>query len=316
MIAIIDVSQDKAFSNTVARLLNTSPHSTEVIKLKDGETSIKIKENVKEKDAYIFQSYTPPIGERFYELLNAISAARTAKNITIVMPYCFGMRGEKQIDQQPIQTGVVARTLKAMGVNRIITIGLHADETEKIFSEAGIKMEHLTFNHLAASFIIKTADKENTIVLASPDEGGARRVRETQNIVAKSSTLKTNIAIGEKRRPEDDKTEILNIKGDVKGKTVFLYDDIGDTLGTIHESVRAIKERGAKEAYIIIIHPVLGQGFEPRLRDLCNDAFVKEIVFGNTIPLKAAHEKIRTIPLEPLFAEAIRAYKNPARQRV
>lgn len=308
MITIIDVSQNKEFSNNVAKLLNIIPHSTEVIKLKDGETSIKIKETVKEKDVYIFQSYTPPIGERFYELLNAISAARTAKNITIVMPYCFGMRGEKHADQQPIQTEVAARTLKAMGVNRVITIGLHADATEKIFAEAGIKIEHLTFNHLAASFIIKTSDRENygTIAIASPDAGGAQRVRETQTLVANSSSLNTSIAIGEKRRPEDDKTEILDIKGDVKGKTVFLYDDIGDTLGTIHEAVRAIKERGAKEAYLIMIHPVLGQGFEPRLQDLCNDPFVKEMVFGNTIPLKAVHEKIRTIPLEPLFAEAIR----------
>lgn len=311
-IAILDLSQDREFSNNVAKLLNTEPFSIDMKKLKDGETSLTIRENVKGKDVYIFQNYTPPIGERLYELLSAVNAAHEAKSITAVMPYCFGMRGEKQTEpQRAISAAVVAHSLKAMGVSNVITIGLHSAAVERIFAEAGITIAHLTFNNLAASFVINAASQENnhTIVIASPDAGGAQRVRETKDIIANSSGLAASLAIGEKRRPEADKTEILGITGEVKGKTVFLYDDIGDTLGTIHGAVQAIKKRDAKETYLLMIHPVLGQGFEPRLQDLCDDPFVKEIVFGNTIPLKSiakTYRKIRTIPLEPLFAEAIR----------
>jgi ribose-phosphate pyrophosphokinase len=318
-IAIVDVSPDKEFSTNVAKLLNLEPHNTQVDKFKDSETNIRIEQSVRGKDVYIFQSYIPPIGERLYELHNAVSATQSggeASRVTAVMPYCFGMRGERATGaRQSTQAVVVARQLYAMGVDKVITVGLHSEAVQSIFlavgEKEGIKVEHLEFEPLAASYIIKTAQERNyrNIVIASPDVGGTKRVRKTRSIVVKNSNLDARIAIGDKYRQKQDEAEILEIIGDVRGKQVFLYDDIGDTLGTISGAVQAIKERGAQGIYLMFIHPVLGQGYERNLKQLCDDRFVKEIVFSDTIPLKEIAlkcDKVRTIAIEPFIAEAIK----------
>lgn len=317
-IAIVDVSPDNAFSQHVAKLVDVPPHQTLVDKFKDGETNIRIAESVRGRDVYIFQSYTPPIGERLYELLNGISATQSggdANRVTVVMPYCFGMRGERPTGpRQSTQAVVVARTLYAMGVDKVITVGLHTESVGSIMlaaGERGVKVEHLSFEPLAANYIINTAKEHNlkNIVIASPDAGGTRRIREVRRIVDKYSDLKVDLAIGDKQRRQHDQSEVLQIIGDVKGKSVFLYDDIGDTLGTLCAAVQAIKSYGASEVFIINVHPVFGKGYERNLDALCEDRRVKEIVFGNTIPLKEEAllcPKLRIVPIEPFIAEAIK----------
>ncbi len=317
-IAIVDVSQDQEFSSKVAKLVGVSPHKTIVDKFKDGETNIQIAESVRGRDVYIFQSYTTPIGERLYELLNGISATQSggdASRITVVMPYCFGMRGERPTGpRQSTQAVVVARTLYAMGVDKIITVGLHTESIGSIMlaiGERGVKVEHLSFDPLAANYIINTAKEHNlrNIVIASPDAGGTKRIREVRKIVDKHSNLKVDLAIGDKQRRQHDQTEVLQIIGDVKGKSVFIYDDIGDTLGTLCGATQAIKSYGASEIFIVHVHPVFGKGYEKNLERLCDDKFVKQIVFGNTVPIKEdalAYEKLNTIPVQPFVAEAIK----------
>lgn len=325
-IAIVDVSPNKEFSSDVGKLIEVTPHNTLVDKFKDGETNIKIEESVRGRDVYIFQSYTPPIGERVYELLNGISATQSggdARRVTVVMPYCFGMRGERPTGpRQSTQSVVVARALYAMGVDKVITVGLHTDAIGSIMlatGEKGVKLEHLAFEPLAANYIMKTAaeHKLRNIVIASPDTGGTKRIREVRRIIDKYSrgviekdrSIDVDLAIGDKQRRHHDRTEILEIIGDVKGKSVFLYDDIGDTLGTLYGAVQAIKGRGASELFLVMVHPVLGQGYERNLEKLCNDKFVKEIVFSNTIPIKEHAlecDKLRIIPVQPFVAEAIK----------
>jgi len=315
-IAIVDVSPDKGFSSKIAKLVGVEPHSTEVAKFKDGETNIKIAQSVRGRDVYIFQSYVPPIGERLYELLNGISATQSggdASRITTVMPYCFGMRGERATGpRESTQAVVVAKALSAVGANKALVVGLHSEAVQSIFLAAGIKVEPLTFEQLAANYIINTSKEHNYqhVVLASPDVGGAKRIRRLRDIVAEQyPQLHTDIAIGDKQRKQPDKPEIVDIVGDVKGSVVFLYDDIGDTLGTLKGIVHAIKSRHAQSIYLVNIHPVLGQGYEKNLDVLCNERFVKEIVFGNTIPIKEEAlecPKLRIIPLEPFVAEAIK----------
>jgi ribose-phosphate pyrophosphokinase len=314
-IAIVDVSPDKTFSQNVAQLVDVAAHDTKVDKFKDGETHIMIRPSVRGRDVYVFQSYTPPLGERFYELLNGVSATQSggeASRITAVMPYCFGMRGERPTGpRESTQSVVVAKALASMGVDKVVTVGLHSDAVQSVFLATGIKVEQLSFEPLAANYIINTAREKgyNHIVLASPDAGGTKRVRRLRDIVAEQYPgLNTDIVIGDKQRKQADKPEIVEIVGDPKGKIIFLYDDIADTLGTLRGIVQALKERGANAIYLINIHPVFGRGYERNLASLCDDRFVREIVVGNTIPIKEDAlecQKLRVIPVEPFVAAAI-----------
>ncbi len=317
-IAVVDISEDKKFSTNVAKMLGIQPHKTTVTKFADGETKIKIEQSVRGKDVYVFVTYQPDIGEHFYELMNAALACQSggkAARLNVVMNYCYGMRGERVTGpRESAQAVVVARALYAMGVDQVLTTGLHNEAVPSIFQavgeKGGIPVEHLSFEPLAGNYTANTITQQKieNSTMASPDVGGTKRVERVRTIVEKTYNLPIELAIAYKARTGDDKTEVLKVIGDVKDRTVFIYDDVAGTLGTIRSAVHAIKENGAKEIYIMEIHPVLSKGYEKDLELVCNDDTVKEIVFGNTIPLKGlalTHPKVRTIPLEPLVSEAI-----------
>lgn len=317
-IAIVDISDDKKFSTNVAKMLGIQPHKTIVSKFADGETKIKIEQSVRGRDVYVFITYQPPIGEHFYELMNSAIACQSggkAARLNVVMNYCYGMRGERVTGpRESAQAVVVARALYAMGVDQVLTIGLHNEAVPSIFQAVGerigVPLEHLSFEPLAGNYTANVINerKIKQSAMASPDVGGAKRVERVRAIVEKTYNLPIELAIAYKARIGDDQTEVLKVIGEVKDRTVFVYDDIAGTIGTIKAAVQSIKEAGAKEIYIIEIHPVLSKGFETELEKLCNDDIVKEIVFANTIPLKGpalTNPKVRTIPLEPLVSEAI-----------
>lgn len=317
-IAIVDISDDKKFSTNVAKMLGIQPHITKVSKFADGETKTKIEQSVRGKDVYLFVTYQPPVGEHFYELMNAAIACQSggkAARLNVVMNYCYGMRGERiTAPRESAQAVVVARALYAMGVDQILTIGLHNEAVQSIFQavgeKGGIPLEHLSFEPIAGNYTADVILKEKIklATMASPDVGGTKRVEKARTIVEKTYNLPIELAIVYKARTGDDQIEVMKVIGDLRDRTVFIYDDIGGTLKTIRSGVDAMKESGAKEIYIIEIHPVLSKGFETELEKLCNDDVVKEIVFGNTIPLKGlaiTHPKVKTKPLEPLVSEAI-----------
>lgn len=316
-IAIVDVSPENArpFSKNIATLLGVKPHPLDCSKFGDGETNILIGESIRGKDVYIFQSYQPEIGERLYELQMAISAAKSgggARRITAVLPYCFGMRGERQTKpRQSVPLEVVIKSLSRMGFSSALSVGLHEDAITTMFGLLDIKLEHLAFEPLAAAYMIDVAEREGypKIDIASPDIGGIKRARRARDIFTLYSRVKVRLIGGDKYRTGPDKAQIETFTGPVRGVPVFFYDDIGASLGTIADAVKLAQNKGAKEAYIILIHPVLAEGYQPKLEQLCKNPFVREIVFGNTIPMKGlalTDPKIKTIPLEPFMAAAIR----------
>jgi len=318
-IAIVDVSPENAqyFSRSIGSILNVMPHDSKVGKFADGEVNVKVGQSVRGKDVYIFQSYQEPIGERLYELQNAVSATRgEAERVNAVLPYCFGMRGERPTkERESVQLEVVVRTLYSMGIKKIITVGLHTDAVITIFKvvgeKEGIKVEHLSFNALAANYIINDAKEKgyDSVVLGGPDVGSSKMVDDISIIISQNSSLKTDLAIGQKRRLSKDKVEIVNIIGDVKGKQVYSIDDAFDTGGSKRKFVEKCIAYGAHEVTPIAIHPVCGKGFEENLGMLVQNPHVPEIVFGDTIPIKGsalANSKVKILPLEPFVAEAIR----------
>lgn len=322
-IAIVDSSplEARAFSHKVSLLLALSEHDGKVSKFADGETKIVIDRSVRGDDAYLFQSYLPPIGERLYELQNMTSACRTggqAARVTAVLPYCFGQRGERPTRaRESIPAAVVARTLYSVGIDKVLTAGLHTDAIQTIFDvvgDRGIKVEHLEFQPLAANYALRVArqNRYRHLVFGSPDSGGTKRARNLRKVVMSKKgrmRLESSIAMADKYRTDDDKAEVEELAGDVKGRPVILYDDIGDTLGTIKGAVELYARHGAGPIHVVLIHPVLGSGFEKNLDAIVAHSSVAEVVFGNTLPLKAkarALDKVKIIPLEPFFAQAIK----------
>ena len=312
-LAIFDVSPPGycSFSNNVCKILRTFPKELELKKFKDGDTDIQIKESVRGKDVYVFQSYVGPLGERLYELnnfLDAVKAGGSARRVTVVMPCAFGARGERRTRaRQPVPTIVIAKMLKANGADQVLTVGIHTTTIGSIYNAIGLGFENLEFEYISAEYIINRLN-ENVIVGAA-DIGGANRAKKIRNLIAEKMGIILPVAIADKYRIKANEAEIDNIIGNVEGKDVFLCDDIGDTLGTMVSAARAYKQKGAQRIFAVLNHAVLGQGYEPRLAQLLDEGLVEELVFGNTIPLKEIalnHPKVKIVPLEPFVAEAIR----------
>src|SRR3989344_3386311 len=318
-IAILDASPTiaRGFSARVTELIpGTNDHDGRVGKFADSETKIEIKKHIRGHDAYIFQSHMPPVGERIYELLHMTNACKNGKSerITAVLPYCFGQRGERPTRaRESVAAAVVAKALKAEGVDKALFCGLHAEVIQTIFDVRGIEPEHLEFEPLAANYFLNVAKREGYkhVVFGSPDVGGAKRARNLRKIamLQKDFDLQSRIAIADKYRYEDDQVTVEELVGDVKKKPVMLYDDIGDTLGTIKGAVDLYAKHGAGPIHVLLIHPVFGNGFESRLEALAAHPSVAEIVFSNSIPihpLALSLDKVKYVPLEPFFAEAIK----------
>lgn len=311
-LAIFDISpiECQEFSNNVCRILQTSLRKCKVEKFKDGDTDINIEESVRGTDIFVLQSYVPPQGERLYELslfLDAVNAGGSASRTNVVFPYTFGSRGERRTRaRQPVPTIAVAKKLKSYCVDTVITVGIHTTAIGSIYNALDLSFENLEFEYVAANFIIPRI-KENT-VLGSADVGGLKRVKRLRNIIAEQTKIKLPVAVADKYRPKANEAEIDDIIGNVDCAEVYIVDDIGDTLGTLISASRAYKNKGAKEIYSILTHPVLGKGAEENLNKIFDECLVKEIFFGNTIPLKyfaIEREEIKLIPIEPFVAEAI-----------
>ena len=315
-LAIFDVSPPgyTEFSNNVCKILRTFLKDLEVKKFKDGDTDLLIKESVRGKDVYVFQSYVGPIGERLYELenfLDAVKAGGSARRITVVLPFAFGGRGERRTRaRQPVPTVVIAKNLHANGADQVLTVGVHTTTIGSIYNAIGLGFENLEFEYVAAEYIVtQVRVHPENVVIAAADVGGANRSKKIRNIIAENTGYILPVVIADKYRIKANEAEIDNIIGDVQGKTVFLCDDIGDTLGTVVSAARAYKQKGARSITVILNHAVLGQGYEQKLKQLVDENLVEDLIFGNTVPLKEEalqNPKIKIIPIEPFIAEAIR----------
>jgi len=301
------------FSKNVCKYLNVSLSSCKVEKFKDGETNIIIEDSVRGADVFVFQSYTPPIGERKYELellLDAIVHGGGANRVHVVLPFLFGSRGKRRTRaRQPIPTLVFGKSMRGRGVHGIVTVDVHTTVIGSLYNALDLGFENLQFEFIVANIIMTKTKDMNQIVLCSADIGGAKKIKKVRDIIAQETNILLPVALADKYRPQPNVSEINTIIGDVKGKTVYLIDDMGDTMGSIKSAAKAYKEQGAEKIYVILCHPVLGEGSEERLKQIFDEDLVEEIIFGDTIPLKdftKNYPKIKRVPLEPFVGEAIR----------
>jgi len=239
----------------------------------DGETFVKINENIRGRDVFIIQPTCPPTNQNLMELLILVDAARraSAARITAVIPF-FGYARQDRKDQPrvPITAKLVANLLVASGVNRVLTMDLHAQQLQGFFD---IPVDHL----YALPVLLKYIREKNLtdLVVVSPDVGGVKMAS------AYSQVLKSGLAIVVKRRISATETEAQHVIGEVEGKNVLLVDDLTETAGTLAGAARILREAGAKDVYAMVSHAVLTSLAGERLRG----SAIKELVTTNSVPV-------------------------------
>lgn len=266
-----------------------------VTRFSDGEVQINIEESIRGCDVYLVQSTSAPANEHLMELLIMIDALKraSAKTINLVLPYYgYARQDRKARAREPITAKLVANLLETAGATRVLTLDLHATQIQGFFD---IPVDQLMGVPILADYF---KEKQlDDIVVVSPDHGGVIRARKL------ADRLKTPIAIIDKRRPKPNVAEVMNIVGNVEGKTAIIIDDIIDTAGTITLAANALVEHGAKEVYACCSHPVLSGPAMERIEN----SKIKELVVLNTIPLDPEKkiDKVTQLSVAPLMAEAI-----------
>ena len=275
--------------------------NTSVSQFADGECSISVYEPVRGKDVFIVQSTCKSVNDNLMELLIMIDAMRRASagRITAVIPYFgYARQDRKAKSRDPISAKLVANLITAAGADRVLTMDLHAAQIQGFFD---IPVDNLMGGNLFVKHYIKQFGKGNEdLMVVSPDVGSVARVRSF------SMKMGLNMAIVDKRREKANQCEVMNIIGNVEGKTCILLDDIVDTAGSLCGAAKAIKELGgAKDVYACATHGVLSGPAIERIED----SPIKELLLLDTIPYPADKEpcsKIKYLHTAPVFAEAIR----------
>ncbi len=279
----------------IAKIIGVELGKSSVARFSDGEVQINIEESIRGCDVYVVQSTSAPVNEHIMELLIMIDALKraSARTINIVMPYYgYARQDRKARAREPITSKLIANLLETAGASRVITLDLHAPQIQGFFD---IPIDHLMGVPILASYFEEK--NLNDIVIVSPDHGGVTRTRKM------ADRLKAPIAIIDKRRPRPNVSEVMNIVGNIEGKTAILIDDIIDTAGTITLAANALIENGAKEVYACCTHPVLSG---PAIERIHNSK-IKELVVTNSIVLgdEKKIEKITELSVAPLIGEAI-----------
>jgi ribose-phosphate pyrophosphokinase len=286
----------------VARNLNISLGRAVVGRFSDGEVMVELLENVRGKDAFVLQSTSTPTNDNLMELLIMVDALRrsSAARVTAAIPY-FGYGRQ---DRRPrsarvaISAKVVANMLASVGVSRMLTMDLHADQIQGFFD---IPVDNI----YAAPVLLGDVWKQRyeDLIVVSPDVGGVVRAR------ALAKRLESDLAIIDKRRPRANVSEVMNVIGEVSGRTCVIMDDMVDTAGTLCKAAQVLKEEGATKVVAYCTHPVLSGGAVERIA--ASD--IDELVVTDTIPLgedARASKKIRQLSVAGLLAETILRISN------
>lgn len=294
-------SASQKLSEDISEKIKVPISKSTVRKFADGELKIKIEENIRGRDVFIVQS-TPSPAENILELLLFLDAAKraSADRITAVIPY-FGYARQDRKDEPrvPISSKLIANLLAVSGASRVLTMDLHAEQIQGFFD--------IPVDHLYATPVFLDYYRHRNLddyVVVSPDLGRANRVRGFARRLSKDLP----VAIVEKRRTGPNQSLVLNVIGDVKGKTTLIYDDMLDTGGTMVEAAQAILEQGAKEVFACIVHPLLSRNASQRIVESC----IKELVVTDTIALapEKKSDKLKILSVAGLLGEAILRIHN------
>lgn len=296
---IFNGNASKELTRRVAEHLNLPIGNAHVGRFSDGETTVEIQDNVRGRDIFIIQSTCAPSNDNLMELILLADALRraSASKITAVVPYFGYARQDRRVRSArvPITAKIVADMMAAVGISRLVTVDLHADQIQGFFY---MPVDNLYSTPIMLEDILRQNYKNTMIV--SPDVGGVIRARAIAKRIPGA-----DLAIIDKRRPRQNEAQVMHIIGDVQDRDCIIVDDIVDTASTLCRAVEALKEHGASKVAAYVTHPVLsGNAIEN-----INTSLLDEIIVADTIPLSEAAQKcsrIRSLSLSHTIAEAIR----------
>ena len=297
---ILSGNSNPKLAADIAKALGVTPLAAKVGHFNNGETQVMIEESIRGKDIFIIQPTCQPVNDSLMELLVMADACKraSAHNITAVVPYyAYARQDRKTRGREPISAKLVANLMTAAGINRVLTVDLHAGQIQGFFD---IPLDHLAGGPAMAKYFLGM-DLSNTVVV-SPDLGGVTRARKFADL------LDTPIAIVEKRRPEPGMAEVMNVIGDINGKTCIMIDDIVDSAGSLCAGADALVKLGAKAVYACCSHGILSGNAVEKIEK----SSLKKLVITDTIPLpeEKQHEKIAVVTLAPMLADFIGAIYN------
>jgi len=287
-----------ALAREIAQTLGVELGKAKVGRFSDGEVDVEIQQNVRARDVFVVQPTCAPTSEYLMELLIMVDAFKraSARRITAVIPYFGYARQDRRprSTRVPISAKVVANLLETVGVERLLTMDLHADQIQGFFD--------IPVDNIYASPVLLSDVKSKSypnLVVVSPDVGGVVRAR------ALAKQLGSDLAIIDKRRAAANVSEVMHVIGDIEGRNCVIMDDMIDTAGTLVKAAEVLKERGAKNVYAYCTHPIFSG---PAIDRLSKGTALDEVVVTNTIPLSDAARgcaKIRQLSVAPLIAETM-----------
>lgn len=291
------------FAERISRELGIPLSSQRHYRFADGEIGVSLNETVRGSDVFVIQPTSAPVNENIMQLLIMADAMKraSAKYVNAVIPYFgYARQDRKAKPREPITAKLIANILTHGGIDRVITADLHTGQIQGFFD---IPVDHLTGMKLLAEYFRDMLADElsrHEVVVVSPDVGGVARARKF------AVMLDTDIAIVDKRRSYDvaNVSEVMDIVGNIKGRTAILVDDIIDTAGTICHAAEGLKERGCARVFACATHAVLSGPAKERIEKSC----IERMIFTDTIPIPEDRrsEKIMQLSIAPIFAEAIR----------
>lgn len=290
-----------ALTRDVAAYLDIQVGKADVGTFSDGECSVEIGENVRGRDCFILQSTCAPANTHLMELLIMIDALKraSARRITAVVPYYGYARQDRKVRPRvPITAKLIADLITTAGADRVLCMDLHAGQVQGFFN---IPVDNLFATRLLLEHVKQVVTGE--VVIVSPDAGGVERAR------AYAKRLDSSLAIIDKRREMANVAKVMNIIGNVEGKTCVIVDDMVDTAGTLCEAARALRDAGAVRVLAAITHPVLSG---PALKRI-SESVLSELIVTDTIPLRPEavdHDKIKVVSVAQQIGEAIRRINN------
>ncbi len=295
-------NSNKNLSQKISKFLKNRLVNSSIRKFSDGEIYTEINENIRGNSIFVIQSISSPANDNLMELLLCIDALKrsSAKNITAVIPYFgYARQDRKVVPRTSISAKLVSNLITKAGADRVVTVDLHAGQIQGFFD---IPVDNLFATPIFARHVKKKIKTKNLICIA-PDVGGTERAR------ALGKLLNVGLAIVDKRRPKVGQSQVMNIIGDVRGKTCIIVDDIIDSGGTIVNAAAALKKRGAKDVHVYVTHGVLSGGAENKIKK----SNIKNLVITDTIDNAAKVKNIKNIEvltISNLVGEAIKRISN------
>ena len=294
-VKLFSLSSNRKLAEEISKESRIPLSECEVTRFADGEIGVNITESVRGHHVFLVQPTSKPVNDHLMEVLIFTDALKraSAASVTIIMPYYgYSRQDRKAKSRQPITAKLVADLLQVSGVDRVICIDLHAAQIQGFFD---IPIDNFPGMPLLASYFLKLKLEDVTIV--SPDHGGVTRARSFAKF------FNAPIAIIDKRRPEANRAEVMNIIGDVAGRTCIMVDDIIDTGGTLMAGAQALIEAGAKDVYAAATHPLFSNNAIARLQE----SVIKQVVVTNTVVIEdlKKYNKITQLSIGQLLGKAV-----------